>query len=84
LLGEAGELIALNPGLGCLRLFTQAFCPFSKTLIERRLFSETAALLHGAVRDCASARITAAFGLNHSIGSPAAMPSSAATNGNAT
>jgi hypothetical protein len=34
--------------------------------------------------DNASARITAAFGLKHSMGSPAAMPSSAATNGSVT
>src|SRR5947207_15078444 len=37
-----------------------------------------------SLRDNASARITAAFGLKHSVGSPAAMPSSAATNGRAT
>jgi hypothetical protein len=36
------------------------------------------------VRDKASARITTAVGLKHSVGSPAAMPSSAATKGSAT
>ena len=34
--------------------------------------------------DNASARITTATGLKHSVGSPAAMPSSLATNGSAT
>jgi hypothetical protein len=36
------------------------------------------------LRDNASARITTAAGLKHSVGSPAAMPSSVATNGRAT
>jgi hypothetical protein len=49
LLGEAIELIALDPRRGCLSFFTQALCPFSKTLIEWALLSETATLLHGAV-----------------------------------
>ena len=35
-------------------------------------------------RDSASACITAAFGLKHSVGSAGAMPSSAATKGRAT
>src|ERR1700722_5337971 len=37
-----------------------------------------------SLRDSASARITAALGLKHSVGSPAATPSSLATNGSAT
>jgi hypothetical protein len=37
-----------------------------------------------SLRESASARITAALGLKHSLGSPAATPSSAAMNGNAT
>jgi hypothetical protein len=36
------------------------------------------------LRDKASARMTTATGLKHSVGSPAAMPSSAATKGSAT
>src|ERR1700686_828527 len=36
------------------------------------------------LRDNASAGMIAAFGLKHSVGSPAAMPSSAATKGSAT
>src|SRR5712672_2281061 len=36
------------------------------------------------LRDNASARMTTATGLKHSVGSPAAMPSSAATKGSAT
>jgi hypothetical protein len=36
-----------------------------------------------SLRESALARITAAFGLKHSVGSPAAMPLSAATNGSA-
>jgi hypothetical protein len=48
MLGELNELVTLNPRRGALSFFTQAFCLFSKTLIERRLLSETAALLHGA------------------------------------
>jgi hypothetical protein len=36
------------------------------------------------LRDRASARMTTAVGFKHSVGSPAAMPSSAATKGNAT
>jgi hypothetical protein len=46
--GEADEVVALNPGRGALSFFTQAFCLFSKTLIEWELLSETAALLHGS------------------------------------
>jgi hypothetical protein len=46
--GEADEVVAFNAGRGALRFFTQAFCPFSKTLIEWDMLSEIAALLHGA------------------------------------